>query len=140
VTASAIPITYVPARNTAFLSLALGWAEVIDAQAIFIGVNSVDYSGYPDCRPAFIIAFETMANLASRAGGEGKRLSIVAPLMHLSKGEIIKQGIKLGIDYTKTVSCYQADERGFACNNCDSCHWRKEGFAEAGIADQTHYF
>jgi 7-cyano-7-deazaguanine synthase len=137
---SEIPVTYVPARNTVFLSLALGWAEVLEANAIFIGVNSVDYSGYPDCRPEFIKAFEVMANLATRAGVEGNKLTIESPLMNLTKGEIIQRGVALGIDYKETVSCYQADSRGYACDNCDSCKLRKEGFEQAGIADQTHYF
>ncbi|NRA20169.1 MAG: 7-cyano-7-deazaguanine synthase QueC [Oceanospirillaceae bacterium] len=137
---SEVPVTYVPARNTVFLSLALGWAEVLEASAIFIGVNSVDYSGYPDCRPEYIEAFEKMANLATRAGIEGNKLTIATPLMTLTKGEIIQRGIALGIDYKKTVSCYQADARGYACNHCDSCKLRKEGFVQAGIEDQTHYF
>lgn len=137
---SEIPVTYVPARNTVFLSLALGWAEVLAANAIFIGVNSVDYSGYPDCRPEFINAFETMANLATRAGVEGNKLRIETPLMNMTKGEIIQRGAALGIDYKQTVSCYQADERGYACDHCDSCKLRKEGFVQAGIADQTNYF
>ncbi|NQZ33662.1 MAG: 7-cyano-7-deazaguanine synthase QueC [Oceanospirillaceae bacterium] len=137
---SQIPVTYVPARNTVFLSLALGWAEVLEANAIFIGVNSVDYSGYPDCRPEFIKAFEVMANLATRAGVEGNKLSVETPLMNLTKGEIIQRGVALGIDYKQTVSCYQADDRGYACDKCDSCKLRKEGFAQAGIADQTNYF
>ncbi len=137
---SEIPVTYVPARNTVFLSLALGWAEVLEANAIFIGVNSVDYSGYPDCRPEFIKAFEVMANLATRAGVEGNKLTIETPLMNLTKGEIIQRGVALGIDYKETVSCYQADPRGYACDNCDSCKLRKEGFEQAGIADQTNYF
>jgi len=139
-TESEIPVTYVPARNTVFLSLALGWAEVLEANAIFIGVNSVDYSGYPDCRPEFIKAFEVMANLATRAGVEGNKLTIETPLMNLTKGEIIQRGVALGIDYKETVSCYQADSRGYACDNCDSCKLRKEGFEQARIADQTNYF
>jgi 7-cyano-7-deazaguanine synthase len=139
-TSDEIPVTYVPARNTVFLSLALGWAEVLEASAIFIGVNAVDYSGYPDCRPQFIEAFETMANLATKAGVEGRPLKVVAPLMNMTKGEIIEQGIALGVDYTQTVSCYQADDRGYACNNCDSCKLRQEGFEQAGVVDQTHYF
>lgn len=138
-TESEIPVTYVPARNTVFLSLALGWAEVLEANAIFIGVNSVDYSGYPDCRPEFINAFEAMANLATRAGVEGNKLVIETPLMNLTKGEIIQRGVALGIDYKDTVSCYQADHRGYACDNCDSCKLRKEGFEQAGIEDQTNY-
>ena len=135
-----IPVTYVPARNTVFLSLALGWAEVLEANAIFIGVNSVDYSGYPDCRPEYIQAFELMANLATRAGVEGNKLSIETPLMNMTKCEIIERGLALGIDYKQTVSCYQADDRGYACNHCDSCKLRREGFEQAGVADQTHYF
>lgn len=134
-----IPITYVPARNTVFLSLALGWAEVLDADAIFIGVNAVDYSGYPDCRPAFIDAFETLANLATRRGVEGRPIQIQAPLMHLGKGQIIQQGIRLGVDYGLTVSCYQADLAGAACGRCDSCRLRRAGFEQAGIADPTRY-
>ncbi len=138
--AGAVPITYVPARNTIFLSLALGWAEVIEARAIFIGVNAVDYSGYPDCRPEFIKAFEIMANTATKAGIEGKGVQILAPLMSLTKGQIIERGLSLGIDYTQTVSCYQADERGRGCNNCDSCQLRKIGFKQAKVVDQTYYF
>tara|TARA_R110002072_G_scaffold278758_1_gene440651 strand:+ start:48454 stop:49134 length:681 start_codon:yes stop_codon:yes gene_type:complete len=135
-----IPITYVPARNTVFLSYALGWAEVLDADAIFIGVNALDYSGYPDCRPEFIAAFETMANLATRAGVEGRRIRIHTPLMHLGKSEIIRLGHKLGVDYAATVSCYQADSEGRACGRCDSCRLRRKGFEEAGIDDPTRYF
>lgn len=134
-----IPITYVPARNTVFLSIALGWAEVLEAQDIFIGVNAVDYSGYPDCRPAFIAAFEAMANLATKLGTEANTLSIHAPLINLSKGEIIQKGIELGVDYATTVSCYQADDEGRACGKCDSCRLRKEGFNQAGIQDPTPY-
>jgi len=134
-----IPVTYVPARNTVFLSLALGWAEVLDARDIFIGVNAVDYSGYPDCRPAFIEAFETLANLATRAGVEGKRLQVHAPLIHMTKAQIIAQGVSLGVDYGLTVSCYRADQQGRACGACDSCRFRRQGFAEAGIADPTRY-
>lgn len=136
---SGIPITYVPARNTLFLSLALGWAEVLGAQEIFIGVNSVDYSGYPDCRPAFIQAFEQLANLATQAGVEGNRFVIRAPLQDLSKAQIIKAGLKLGVDYAASVSCYQADDQGRACGLCDSCRLRQEGFASAGVADPTRY-
>ena len=135
-----VPITYVPARNTIFLSLALGWAEVLEARAIFIGVNAVDYSGYPDCRPEFIKAFQTMANTATKAGIEGKGVQILAPLMSLSKGQIIERGLSLGIDYTQTVSCYQADDRGRGCNNCESCQLRKAGFKQAKVVDQTYYF
>lgn len=135
-----IPVTYVPARNTVFLSLALGWAEVLGARDIFIGVNAVDYSGYPDCRPEFIQAFETMANLATKAGVEGQGFRIQAPLQNLSKSEIVKAGIKLGVDYSLTVSCYQADDSGRACRKCDSCRLRAEGFAAAGVSDPTRYF
>ena len=135
-----IPVTYVPARNTVFLSLALGWAEVLQARDIFIGVNAVDYSGYPDCRPEFIEAFEVMANLATKAGVEGQGFSIKAPLQNLSKAQIVQAGIKLGVDYSLTVSCYQADNQGRACGKCDSCRLRAEGFAAAGISDPTRYF
>ncbi len=134
-----IPSTYVPARNTVFLSIALGWAEVLDAEAIFIGVNAVDYSGYPDCRPEYIQAFQAMANLATRSGVEGKPLKIVTPLLNLSKGQIVERGLALGIDYALTVSCYQADNQGRACGRCDSCKLRKKGFIEAGIVDPTRY-
>lgn len=134
-----IPVTYVPARNTVFLSIALGWAEVLQADAIFLGVNAVDYSGYPDCRPEYIKAFETMANLATKRGVEGDRLYIYAPLMHMTKAEIIQAGIQLGIDYSQTISCYQADANGRACGQCDSCRFRKEGFEQAGVSDPTHY-
>ncbi|MGB1239293.1 MAG: 7-cyano-7-deazaguanine synthase QueC [Pseudomonadales bacterium] len=137
---SEVPMTYVPARNTVFLSLALGWAEVIEARAIFIGVNAVDYSGYPDCRPEFISAFEAMANVATRAGIEGNKLAIETPLMSLTKAQIIERGVALGIDYHDTVSCYQADDQGRACRTCDSCALRAQGFVDAGIEDQTHYF
>ena len=134
-----IPVTYVPARNTIMLSLALAWAEVLGSLDIFVGVNAVDYSGYPDCRPEYIAAFETMANLATRAGVEGHKLSIHAPLIALSKGEIIRAGAALGVDYGLTVSCYQADGEGRACGVCDSCRLRAEGFAAAGIPDPTRY-
>ncbi|MBI2380037.1 MAG: 7-cyano-7-deazaguanine synthase QueC [Gammaproteobacteria bacterium] len=134
-----IPVTYVPARNTVFLSLALGYAEVLDADHIFIGVNAVDYSGYPDCRPAFIDAFERMANLATKAGVEGHRLTIETPIISLSKAQIIAEGLKLGVDYSLTVSCYQADAQGRACGRCDSCRLRREGFMAAGVADPTRY-
>jgi 7-cyano-7-deazaguanine synthase len=134
-----IPSTYVPARNTLFLSLALGWAEVSGAQDIFIGVNAVDYSGYPDCRPAFIAAFEALAGLATRAGVEGGPLRIQAPLISLSKADIIRTGASLGVDYSQTVSCYQADSKGAACGRCDSCRLRREGFAAAGMVDPTRY-
>ncbi len=134
-----IPVTYVPARNTIFLSLALGWAEVLGARRIFVGVNAVDYSGYPDCRPEYIAAFERLANLATKAGVEGGGFSIEAPLILLSKGEIIREGVRLGVDYRLTVSCYQADEEGRACGHCDSCRLRRQGFIEAGLEDQTRY-
>ena len=134
-----IPITYVPARNTVFLSIALGWAEVLGAHDIFIGVNAVDYSGYPDCRPEYIAAFETMANLATRAGVEGQKITIHTPLMRLGKGDIILAGIALGVDYAITVSCYQATEEGLACGKCDSCRLRRQGFADTGLEDPTHY-
>lgn len=134
-----IPVTYVPARNTVFLSLALGWAEVLDAEAIFIGVNAVDYSGYPDCRPAFIEAFQQLAGLATKQGVEGRPVQIEAPLIHLSKADIIRRGVSLGVDYSQTVSCYAADSAGRACGRCDSCRLRKEGFAAAGLEDPTLY-
>jgi 7-cyano-7-deazaguanine synthase len=134
-----IPVTYVPARNTLFLSLALGWAEVAGARDIFIGVNAVDYSGYPDCRPEFIEAFEQLASLATRAGVEGGRFSIHAPLLRMSKAQIIRTGAGLGIDYGMTVSCYQAGELGEACGRCDSCRLRREGFLAAGVPDPTRY-
>ncbi len=134
-----IPVTYVPARNTIFLSMGLGWAEVLGAEHLVIGVNAVDYSGYPDCRAEFIQAFEQMANLATKAGVEGRRLKIQTPLLHLSKAEIIQQGQAHGVDYGLTVSCYQADGQGRACGRCDSCHLRAEGFAAAGVLDPTEY-
>ena len=134
-----IPITYVPARNTVFLSLALAWADVLEAQAIFIGVNAIDYSGYPDCRPEFIAAFQALARLATRQGVEGHGVEIEAPLIAMSKDEIIRRGIELGVDYAATVSCYNADDQGRACGRCDSCRFRAEGFREAGIADPTRY-
>jgi 7-cyano-7-deazaguanine synthase len=134
-----IPLTYVPARNTIMLSLALAYAEVSQAQHIFIGVNAVDYSGYPDCRPAYIEAFERMANLATRAAIEGRPLTIHAPLQYLSKAEIVRQGSVLGVDYGQTVSCYQADELGHACGACDSCRLRSAGFIAAGLPDPTVY-
>ncbi|MDV6346121.1 7-cyano-7-deazaguanine synthase QueC [Nitrosomonas sp. Is35] len=134
-----IPVTYVPARNTIMLSLALAWAETLQCQDIFVGVNAVDYSGYPDCRPEYIQAFEKMANLATKAGIEGKKLTIHTPLMHLSKKEIIKAGLALGVDFSLTVSCYQADEMGHACGVCDSCRIRKAGFAAAGKCDPVSY-
>lgn len=135
-----IPMTYVPARNTVFLSLALGWAEVLEARDIFIGVNAVDYSGYPDCRPEFVEAFERMANLATKAGVEGNGFRIQAPLQYLSKAQIIQAGVARGVDYGLTVSCYQADDQGRACGKCDSCRLRADGFAAAGIPDPTPYF
>ena len=135
-----IPVTYVPARNTVFLSLALGWAEVLGARDIFIGVNAVDYSGYPDCRPEFVEAFERLANLATKAGVEGQGFTIQAPLQNMSKADIVKAGIALGVDYSQTVSCYQANDQGQACGKCDSCRLRAEGFANAGVSDPTRYF
>ena len=134
-----IPVTYVPARNTIMLSLALAWAKVLGSRDIFVGVNAVDYSGYPDCRPEYIAAFETMANLATKAGVEGHKLAIHAPLIDLSKADIIRRGLALGVDYGLTVSCYQADADGQACGACDSCRLRAEGFAAAGVADPTRY-
>jgi len=134
-----IPVTYVPARNTVFLSIALGWAEVLEADTIFLGVNAVDYSGYPDCRPEYISSFETMANLATRAGVEGKKLSIQAPLIDMTKGEIVSAGASLGVDYSQTVSCYQASIEVLACGKCDSWRLRLEGFNQAGISDPTRY-
>ena len=134
-----IPVTYVPARNTVFLSIALGWAEVLSAHAIFVGVNAVDYSGYPDCRPEFVSAFEQLANLATKAGVEGQTLTVKAPLMAMTKADIIQQGLRLGIDYSQTVSCYQADLDGKACGKCDSCRFRRQGFEQAGVIDPTRY-
>lgn len=134
-----IPVTYVPARNTVMLALALAWAEVLGARDIFIGVNAVDYSGYPDCRPEFIEAFERMANLATKAGVEGAALQIHAPLQYLSKADIIRRGVELGLDYALTVSCYQADADGRACGVCDACRLRRAGFEAAGVADPTRY-
>lgn len=134
-----IPITYVPARNTLFLSLALGWAEVVSAEDIFVGVNAVDYSGYPDCRPEFIDAFERLARLATKAGVGGAGLTIHAPLIKLSKAQIVRSGLELGVDFAITVSCYQADSAGRACGKCDSCRIRAAGFAEAGVRDPTAY-
>jgi 7-cyano-7-deazaguanine synthase len=134
-----IPVTYVPARNTIMLSLALGWAEILGAQDIFVGVNAVDYSGYPDCRPAFIEAFETLANLATKAAVEGQRLKLHTPLINLPKAAIIRRGVSLGIDYAQTVSCYQADAAGRACGLCDACRLRREGFSAAGFVDSTAY-
>lgn len=134
-----IPITYVPARNTLMLALALGWAEVLEAEAIFIGVNAVDYSGYPDCRPEFVAAFAEVARLGTRAGALGVALRIEAPLMSFSKADIIREGQRLGVDYALTVSCYQADTEGRACGQCDSCRLRREGFVAAGVPDPTRY-
>lgn len=134
-----IPITYVPARNTIMLSIALGWAEVLGAGDIFCGVNAVDYSGYPDCRPAFIEAFASLANLATKAGIEGTGIRVHAPLMHMSKADIAREGERLGVDFAATVSCYQADDQGRACAHCDACRLRAQGFAEAGFADPTRY-
>ncbi|EAR08241.1 7-cyano-7-deazaguanine synthase QueC [Reinekea blandensis] len=134
-----IPATYVPARNTVFLSIALGWAEVIDADAIYIGVSAVDYSGYPDCRPEYIEAYETLANLATKRGVEGRRVEIRTPLINLTKADTVKLGQSLGVDYAETVSCYQANANGEACGVCDSCRLRKKGFADAGMTDPTRY-
>lgn len=134
-----IPVTYVPARNTVFLSLALGWAEVLGAHDLFIGVNAVDYSGYPDCRPEFIHAFESLANLATKAGVEGERFTVHTPLIGLTKAQIIQEGVRLGVNYAATISCYAADAEGKACGRCDSCRLRAAGFAAAGISDPTHY-
>ena len=134
-----IHITYVPARNTVFLSLALGWAEVLGSRDIFVGVNAVDYSGYPDCRPEYIAAFEKLANLATKAGVEGDHFNINTPLIDMTKAEIIRQGTELGVDYSLTVSCYQADDQGRACGVCDSCRFRAQGFVQAGVPDPTRY-
>jgi 7-cyano-7-deazaguanine synthase len=134
-----IPVTYVPARNTIMLSVALGWAEVLGASEIHCGVNAVDYSGYPDCRPEFIAAFEALAGLATKAGVEGRPLRVVAPLLRLSKADIVREGMRLGVDFAGTVSCYQADSEGRACGHCDACRLRSEGFAAAGVADPTRY-
>ena len=136
---SGIPVTYVPARNTIMLSIALGWAEVLGAQEIHCGVNAVDYSGYPDCRPEFVAAFEVLARLATRAGVEGRPLDVRAPLMRMSKADIAREGARLGVDFSRTVSCYQADGEGRACGRCDACRLRAEGFAAAGMADPTRY-
>lgn len=134
-----IPVTYVPARNTIFLSFALGWAEVLNCHNVFIGVNAVDFSGYPDCRPEFIKAFQDMANLATKAGVEGKPIHVHAPLIAFSKAEIIQEGLALGVDYAMTVSCYAADRQGRACGQCDACRLRAAGFEAAGVADPTRY-
>jgi len=136
---SGIPVTYVPARNTIFLSLALAWAETLTAPNIFAGMNAVDYSGYPDCRPEYVAAFQAMARLATRAGVEGSPLTIHTPIIHMSKADIVREGTRLGVDYALTVSCYQADAQGHACGECDSCRLRSEGFRAAGIADPTRY-
>lgn len=134
-----IPVTYVPARNTIFLAFALGWAEVLGATDLFIGVNALDYSGYPDCRPEFIRAFETLANLATKAGAEGGRFTVHTPLIAMTKAEIIRHGVSLGVDYGRTTSCYDPDAEGGACGACDACQLRAKGFAEAGIPDPTRY-
>jgi len=134
-----IPITYVPARNTIFLSFALAWAEVLDAQSIFIGVNALDYSGYPDCRPEYIKAYETMANLATKQSVEGDKIQIHTPLINLTKAEIIQQGLRLGVDYSMTTTCYQANDKGEACGECDACILRQNGFDQAGVDDPTRY-
>lgn len=136
---SDIPVTYVPARNTIMLAIALGWAETLGANDLFCGVNAVDYSGYPDCRPAFIDAFERLANLATKAGVEGNALCVHAPLSDMSKADIVREGVRLGVDFAQTVSCYRADGAGRACGRCDACVLRARGFAEAGIVDPTHY-
>ena len=134
-----IPVTYVPARNTIMLAVALGWAEVLQAGEIHFGANAVDYSGYPDCRPAFVAAFEQLANLATKAGIEGRPIHVRTPIIDMPKAAIIREGVRLGIDYSATVSCYQADEQGRACGTCDACRIRREGFAAAGLADPTRY-
>jgi len=136
---SGIPVTYVPARNTIMLSIALGWAEVLGATDVFCGVNAVDYSGYPDCRPEFIAAFEQLANLATKAAVEGTRLRVQAPLMRMSKSDIVREGVRLGVDFAATISCYQADADGRACGRCDACRLRAQGFADAGVTDPTRY-
>jgi 7-cyano-7-deazaguanine synthase len=135
----AIPVTYVPARNTIMLSVALGWAEVLGASDIFCGVNAVDYSGYPDCRPEFIEAFEKLANLATKAGVEGAGIRVHAPLQFMSKADIVREGVRLGVDFAQTVSCYQADDDGRACGHCDACRLRAQGFTDAGVPDPTRY-
>ena len=135
-----IPVTYVPARNTIMLSIALGWAEVLGAADLFCGVNAVDYSGYPDCRPEFIAAFDTLANVATKAGVEGAGLHVHAPLMKMSKADIVREGMRLGVDFARTVSCYQADAQGRACGLCDACRLRAEGFSAAGVPDSTRYY
>ncbi|CAN5387973.1 7-cyano-7-deazaguanine synthase QueC [soil metagenome] len=137
--AGAIPVTYVPARNTIMLSLALGWAEVLGSNDIFYGANAVDYSGYPDCRPEYIAAFEAMANKATKAAVEGQRLTVHAPIVSMTKADIVRAGITLGVDFAMTVSCYMADDAGLACGRCDACRLRRQGFADAGVADPTRY-
>lgn len=137
--AHGIPITYVPARNTIFLSHALAFAEVLGAADIFLGVNALDYSGYPDCRPEYVETFERLANLATKSGVEGKRLTVHAPLIQLTKAQIVRRGVDLGVDYSLTVSCYDASPEGLACGRCDSCDLRRKGFVEAGIPDPTRY-
>ncbi len=134
-----IPVTYVPARNTVFLALSLAWAEVLQARAIFIGVNAVDYSGYPDCRPEFVAAFQELANLATKQAVEGAPVQVLAPLVNMTKAEIIRRGTELGVDYSMTVSCYRADPEGRACGRCDACRFRAQGFSQAGVADPTRY-
>lgn len=136
---SGVPVTYVPARNTIMLSVALSWAEVLGADAVFCGVNAVDYSGYPDCRPAYIQAFEAMANLATQAAIEGRRMHIRTPIIAMSKADIVREGVRLGVDFSRTVSCYQADAEGMACSRCDACRLRAEGFRAAGVPDSTRY-
>ena len=136
---STIPVTYVPARNTVFLSMALAYAETLGAADLFVGVNAIDYSGYPDCRPEFIEGFETLANLATKAGVEGSRFRVHAPLMRMGKAEIVQEGLRLGVDFAQTVSCYQADADGRACGHCDACRLRALGFSDAGVADPTRY-
>ena len=134
-----VPVTYVPARNTVFLALALGWAEVLDAAYIYAGVNAVDYSGYPDCRPEYVRAFQAMADLATQRGIQGEPIEIRTPLIELSKGDIVRRGMELGVDYAMTVSCYQADDQGRACGVCDACRLRAKGFSDAGVVDPTRY-
>lgn len=134
-----IPVTYVPARNTIMLAIGLGWAETLGVNDLFCGVNAVDYSGYPDCRPAFVHAFERLANLATKAGVEGRVLHVHAPLIELSKADIVREGVRLGVDFSQTVSCYRADAEGRACGHCDACVLRARGFTDAGVADPTHY-
>ncbi|MCZ6516642.1 MAG: 7-cyano-7-deazaguanine synthase, partial [Gammaproteobacteria bacterium] len=135
-----IPITYVPARNTVFLSYGLAWAEVLEADAIYVGINAIDYSGYPDCRPEYVAAFQRMANLATKRAVEGQLVEIRTPLIGMSKRQIIETGLRLGVDYAATVSCYRADADGAACGHCDACRLRKDGFESAGVADPTRYF